>query len=77
MSRSATTIGLGTIVTTVDAVNGLDQLDRQEESLKQAAVADRIVLTKTDIAEAEAVETLRQRLDQINPSAEFHDRPAW
>ena len=62
---------LGTIVTTVDAVNGLDQLDRQEESLKQAAVADRIVLTKTDIAEAEAVEALRQRLDQINPSAEF------
>ena len=62
---------LGTIITTVDAVNGLDQLDRQEESLKQAAVADRIVLTKTDIAEAEAVETLRQRLDQINPSAEF------
>ena len=62
---------LGTIVTTVDAVNGLDQLDRQEESLKQAAVADRIVLTKTDIAEEEVVETLRQRLDQINPSAEF------
>ena len=49
---------LGTIITTVDAVNGLDQLDRQEESLKQAAVADRIVLTKTDIAEADAVETL-------------------
>ena len=62
---------LGTIVTTVDAVNGLDQLERQEESLKQAAVADRIVLTKTDIAEAEAVETLRQRLDWINPSAEL------
>ena len=62
---------LGTIITTVDAVNGLNQLDRQEESLKQAAVADRIVLTKIDIAEAEAVETLRQRLDQINPSAEF------
>ena len=62
---------LGTIVTTVDAVNGLDQLDRQEESLKQAAVADRIVLTKTDIAEAETVETLRQRLDRINPSAEL------
>ena len=62
---------LGTIITTVDAVNGLDQLERQEEPLKQAAVADRIVLTKTDIAEAESIETLRQRLDQINPSAEF------
>ena len=62
---------LGTIVTTVDAVNGLDQLDRQEESLKQAAVADRIVMTKTDIAAAEAMATLRQRLDRINPSAEL------
>ena len=62
---------LGTIVTTVDAVNGLDQLDRQEESLKQAVVADRVVLTKTDIAEAETVETLRQRLVRINPSAEI------
>ena len=62
---------LGAIITTVDAVNGLDQLDRQEESLKQAAVADRIVLTKTDIADAETVETLRQRLDRLNPSADF------
>ena len=61
---------LGTIITTVDAVNGLDQLERQEESLKQAAVADRIVLTKTDIAETERVETLGHRLEQINPSAE-------
>ena len=62
---------LGTIVTTVDAVNGLGQLERQEESVKQAAVADRIVLTKTDIAEASAIEALRRRLDRINPSAEF------
>ena len=62
---------LGTIITTVDAVNGLDQLERQEEPRKQAAVADRIVLTKTDIAEPEASEALRHRLGQINPSAEF------
>ena len=62
---------LGTIITTVDAVNGLDQLERQEEPRKQAAVADRIVLTKTDIAEPEAAEALRHRLEQINPSAEF------
>ena len=62
---------LGTIVTTVDAVNGLDQLDRQEESVKQAAVADRIVLTKTDIAEADGAGALRRRLERINPSAEF------
>ena len=40
------------VVTTVDAVTGLATLDRHEESLRQAAVADRIVLTKTDLAEA-------------------------
>ena len=62
---------LGTIITTVDAVNGLDQLKRQEESLKQAAVADRLVLTKTDIAEEGATDALRRRLGDINPSAEL------
>ena len=61
---------LGTIVTTVDAVNGLDQLERQAESLRQAAVADSIVLTKTDLAESERVERLGRRLERINPSAE-------
>ena len=40
---------LGNVVTTVDAVNGLMHLERQEESAKQAAVADRIVITKADI----------------------------
>ena len=38
------------VITTVDAVNGMDQLDRQIESVKQAAVADRLVLTKSDLA---------------------------
>ena len=42
---------LGNVVTTVDAVNGLTHLERQPESAKQAAVADRIVITKTDIAD--------------------------
>ena len=60
---------LGTVVTTVDAVNGPGQLDRQEESVRQAAVADRLVLTKTDIADAAGVEALRRRLERINPSA--------
>ncbi|MCM0020880.1 MAG: GTP-binding protein, partial [Tagaea sp.] len=38
------------VVTTVDAVNAMDQLDREPESVKQIAVADRVLLTKTDIA---------------------------
>ena len=41
---------LGLVITTVDAVNGLSHLERQPESRKQAAVADRLVVTKTDLA---------------------------
>ena len=62
---------LGTIITTVDAVNGWAQLDRQEEAVKQASVADRIVLTKSDIAERQQTADLKRRLEALNPSAEF------
>ena len=49
------------VITTVDAVNGMDQLDRQFESVKQAAVADRLVLTKTDLAERGAASLRSKR----------------
>ena len=62
---------LGSIVTTVDAVNGLAQLKRHAESVKQASVADRIVLTKTDIAEAADAARLCAKLERLNPSAEL------
>ena len=62
---------LGSIITTVDAVNGLKQLKRRSESVKQASVADRIVLTKTDIADAAGTERLRVKLKRLNPSAEL------
>ncbi|WP_114395082.1 CobW family GTP-binding protein [Oleisolibacter albus] len=57
------------VVTTVDAVHGMKQLDDHEESLKQAAVADRVVLTKTDIADKAVVAALRDRLAALNPGA--------
>ena len=60
---------VGRIVTTVDAVNGAGQLDRQPESRKQAAVADRLVLTKTDIAEPVRTNELIGRLRAFNPAA--------
>ena len=60
------------VIATVDAVNGEGTLDRQFESVKQAAVADRIVLTKTDVAEAGVVEGLRSRLKSLNPAAPTH-----
>ena len=49
---------LGNVITTVDAVNGSAQLARQVECTKQIAVADRLVLTKTDLAEAAGTDAL-------------------
>ncbi|MFO1169164.1 MAG: GTP-binding protein [Rhodoblastus sp.] len=58
------------VVTTVDAVNGLATIERHREALRQAAVADRIVLTKTDLPEAAASAAgLARRLDELNPGA--------
>ena len=57
------------IVTTVDAVFGPDQLDAQFEAQRQAAVADRLLLTKTDLATAEAVAHIQDRLSRLNPAA--------
>jgi len=60
---------LDCVVTLVDAVNGPRNLDDVPEAAKQAAVADRIVITKSDIAEVEAVAALEARLEQMNPYA--------
>ena len=57
------------VITTVDAVNGDDTLDRQIESVKQAAVADRLLITKSDLVETEKRERLQNRLRDLNPSA--------
>jgi G3E family GTPase len=56
------------IAATVDAVHGMGQLDRQFESRKQAGMADLLVVTKTDLADAGA---LKQRLRALNPGAEI------
>jgi G3E family GTPase len=57
------------IIATVDAVNGASQMDRQAESVKQAAVADRLLLTKGDLADEAAVAALESRLRRLNPAA--------
>ncbi len=57
------------VVTTVDAVNGAGTLDRHSEALKQAAIADRLLLTKTDLAEEGALAALTARLAALNPGA--------
>jgi G3E family GTPase len=57
------------VVTVVDAVNAPAQMDAQFEAVRQVAVADRLVLTKTDLAGAAAVAALIARLRRLNPAA--------
>jgi G3E family GTPase len=57
------------IVTTVDAMFGPDQLDQHIEAQRQVAVADRLLLTKVDLATPETVARARQHLARLNPAA--------
>jgi G3E family GTPase len=59
------------VVTLVDAVNGAATLAAHEDARRQVAVADRIVLSKTDIADDTT--ELRQRLRALNPGADIID----
>jgi G3E family GTPase len=68
--KLAPTYMLDSVITLVDGVNGLQQLDTQPESVKQAALADRLLITKTDLAQSAAVQTLKARLAELNPGAE-------
>lgn len=69
MPVTAARYSLSGVVTTVDAELGMATLDAHPESVKQAAVADRIVLTKIDRAPKEAVAALRARLAALAPGA--------
>jgi G3E family GTPase len=61
------------VITLVDAVNANATLDEHREAVKQAAVADRLVLTKTDLAGADVVAFVRARLKALNPGAPILD----
>lgn len=63
---------LGNVVTVVDALNGAANLERFEEAQKQAALADRLVISKTDLATPDAVDALAVRLTSLNPTASLH-----
>jgi G3E family GTPase len=60
---------LGGIVTTVDAVNGAQALGRFVEAIRQVACADRIIVTKGDIADPLRIAALGAQLATINPHA--------
>jgi G3E family GTPase len=61
---------LAGVLCTVDAFNGAATLDCCPEALKQVAVADALALTKTELCGAQPVQTLRKRLQAINPTAD-------
>ena len=63
------TFRLDGIVTVVDAVNGMATLDAQPEAVKQAAVADRLVISKADLAPEATFAALAARLQTLNPGA--------
>ena len=60
---------LDCVVTLVDAVNASGQLVQFSEPVKQVALADRLVVTKTDLAVQEPLDALTERLREINPRA--------
>jgi G3E family GTPase len=58
------------VLTLVDAVSGLRNLKTAPEARKQAILADRLVITKTDLADIKAKKTLAARLKELNPRAD-------
>jgi G3E family GTPase len=65
----ARSMRLEAIVTAVDALFAKTQIARHRETRKQIALADRLVLTKTDLVPADAVQSLRAELAGLNPVA--------
>lgn len=59
------------VVTAIDTLHGLATLDQHIESVKQAAVADDIILTKLDISNPDVMPLLA-RLKVLNPGARIH-----
>ncbi|WP_407279453.1 GTP-binding protein [Aromatoleum evansii] len=58
------------VITAVDATHGQGQLDRHREAVRQVAMADRLLLTKCDLAGADERAALAARLATLNPGAQ-------
>jgi G3E family GTPase len=64
---------LANVITTVDALNANLHLSRNPEGVKQVAAADRLVITKTDLADPAQTAAVREMIVRLNPSAEVLD----
>ena len=60
------------VIATVDAVLAMDTMEKHLEAVKQAAVADRIVISKTDLTDADTIAALERHLRGLNPAADIH-----
>jgi G3E family GTPase len=60
---------LDAIITVVDAMHAMQQLDLHEEAQRQVGFADRILVSKTDLVEPVSIDELSSRLMNINPRA--------
>ena len=59
------------VITVVDSINGEKTLDLHEESLKQLALAEKIILSKTDIVNKDEIKSLVYRIKDINPVSQI------
>ena len=66
------TFRLDAVIVTIDSQYGLQQIAEHAEARKQAAVADVLLLTKTDLATPEQLSELKEKLIAINPGATQH-----
>ncbi len=60
------------VISTADAMLAANTMEKHAEAIKQAAVADRIVITKSDLADDGAIEALEGQLSGLNPAAHIH-----
>lgn len=66
-------VRLANIITTVDGMHGVAQLGSHAEALRQAAIADRLVVTKTDLISPEQFEAVSRALLRLNPTSRLFD----
>lgn len=73
------------VVVMVDGVNGGSDLDEQPEAAKQVAIADELVVTKSDLVDPEQLECVARRIQRLSPAAsvsvavngEVESLPRW
>ena len=57
------------IITLVDAINAENTYNNYKEAIKQTALADKIILSKTDLSESSNTNSIKNRIKKINPKA--------